>query len=84
MHDLGSSYPNATGHADGADEAMPVEESGNMILMTYGYYKFSGDTSYLQQHYYKLTQWAGYLIEFSLIPGMQLSTGKHSQPEFGT
>jgi hypothetical protein len=25
VHDLGSSYPNALGHNDGKDEAMPVE-----------------------------------------------------------
>lgn len=39
MHDLGSHYPNATGHVEGDDEYMPVEESGNMILMSYAYYK---------------------------------------------
>ncbi|POS84212.1 DUF1793-domain-containing protein, partial [Erysiphe pulchra] len=33
MHDLGSSFPNATGHPDGRDEYMPVEECGNMIIM---------------------------------------------------
>lgn len=38
MHDLGSHYPNATGHVEGDDEYMPVEESGNMILMSYAYY----------------------------------------------
>lgn len=38
MHDLGSSFPNATGHVEGNDEYMPVEESGNMILMSYGEY----------------------------------------------
>jgi len=26
MHDLGSSYPNATGHRDGSDEKQPLEE----------------------------------------------------------
>lgn len=39
MHDLGTNYPNATGHVEGDDEYMPVEESGNIILMTYSYYK---------------------------------------------
>jgi hypothetical protein len=33
MHDLGSSYPNATGHPDGRDEYMPVEECGNILIM---------------------------------------------------
>jgi hypothetical protein len=32
MHDLGV-FPNATGHPDGADEYMPVEECGNMLIM---------------------------------------------------
>ena len=40
MHDIGSHYPNATGHVEGNDEYMPVEESGNMILMAYAYYKY--------------------------------------------
>ncbi|KAL1606198.1 hypothetical protein SLS60_003599 [Paraconiothyrium brasiliense] len=33
IHDLGTHYPNATGHADGGDEHMPVEECGNNIIM---------------------------------------------------
>ncbi|KAK3296898.1 uncharacterized protein B0H64DRAFT_113198 [Chaetomium fimeti] len=33
MHDLGSHFPNATGHSDGNDEYMPVEECGNMLIM---------------------------------------------------
>lgn len=33
MHDIGSSFPNATGHADGRDEYMPVEECGNILIM---------------------------------------------------
>ena len=33
MHDLGTHFPNATGHADGKDEYMPVEECGNILIM---------------------------------------------------
>ncbi|ODA78533.1 hypothetical protein RJ55_05914 [Drechmeria coniospora] len=33
MHDLGAHFPNATGHADGKDEYMPLEECGNMLIM---------------------------------------------------
>lgn len=32
MHDLGAHYPNATGHPDGRDEYMPVEECGNILI----------------------------------------------------
>lgn len=78
MHDLGTNFPNATGHVEGDDEYMPVEESGNMLLMTYAYYKFSGNAEYLRQHYTKLQQWASYLIQYSLVPGIQLSTDDFS------
>ncbi|EFX01409.1 glutaminase a [Grosmannia clavigera kw1407] len=33
MHDLGYHFPNETGHDDGNDEYMPVEECGNMLIM---------------------------------------------------
>ncbi|KAF3760251.1 DUF1793-domain-containing protein [Cryphonectria parasitica EP155] len=33
MHDLGYHFPNATGHSDGNDEYMPLEECGNMLIM---------------------------------------------------
>jgi len=47
MHDLGTNFPNATGHVEGNDEYMPVNESGNMILMTYAYYKYGEQTQVL-------------------------------------
>jgi Domain of unknown function (DUF1793)/Domain of unknown function (DUF4965)/Domain of unknown function (DUF5127) len=33
MHDIGASFPNATGHPDGRDEYMPVEECGDILIM---------------------------------------------------
>ncbi|KAI9766770.1 MAG: hypothetical protein M1835_007136 [Candelina submexicana] len=33
MHDLGTHFPNATGHPDGRDEYMPVEECGDILTM---------------------------------------------------
>ncbi|EQK98252.1 DUF1793-domain-containing protein [Ophiocordyceps sinensis CO18] len=33
MHDIGAHFPNGTGHPDGKDEYMPVEECGNMLIM---------------------------------------------------
>ena len=74
MHDLGAHFPNATGHEDGKDEQMPLEECGNMIIMTLAYYQRSSNLDYLNQHYAKLQQWVGYLINEALIPAEQLST----------
>lgn len=74
IHDLGAHYPNATGHNDGNDEAMPLEECGNMLIMTLAYAERTNDTAYLNQHYNLLNQWTGYLINDSLYPNDQLST----------
>ncbi|KAF2675248.1 DUF1793-domain-containing protein [Microthyrium microscopicum] len=74
MHDLGSNYPNATGHPDGKDEEMPVEECGDMLVMTLAYAQKAKDNSYLQKHYSILAQWTSYLVTDSLIPATQLST----------
>ncbi|KAG8722947.1 hypothetical protein FRC09_005472 [Ceratobasidium sp. 395] len=74
VHDLGSSYPVANGHNNGGDEAMPVEESGNMIIMALSYYRATKDSSQLSTNYALLKQWTQYLIEDSLIPADQLST----------
>jgi hypothetical protein len=74
MHDLGSHYPNATGHSDGRDEAQPLEECGNMLIMTLAYAQRSSDTAYLAKHYKILGQWTQYLIQEALIPANQIST----------
>lgn len=74
MHDLGSLYPNATGHPLGNDEAQPLEECGNMLIMTLAYAQRANDTAYLSQHYDILKQWTGYLVSEALIPANQIST----------
>lgn len=72
-HDLGV-WPNALGYPSGNDEAMPLEECGNMIIMTLAYAQRSGDTAYLTKHFDKMAQWAGYLVDEALIPANQIST----------
>jgi hypothetical protein len=65
-HDLGSSYPNGSGHNDGGGENMPVEESANMLIMAAAYLKYNSDqtatAAYAQQHYAIYKQWADYLL----------------------
>lgn len=74
MHDLGSSYPNATGHNDGVAEAQPLEECGNMIIMTLAYAQRMNDNAFLKQNYAILRQWNDYLVAEALIPAYQIST----------
>ena len=80
IHDLGAHFPNATGHPDGKDEPMPLEECGNMLIMTLAYAQRSGDTAYLNQHYKILNQWTQYLIAEALIPASQISTDDFAGP----
>ncbi|KAB8305035.1 hypothetical protein EYC80_004340 [Monilinia laxa] len=80
MHDLGAAYPNATGHTAGNDEAMPLEECGNMLIMSLSYYRASNDSQFLKDHYPILDQWTQYLIASALVPASQLSTDDFAGP----
>ncbi|KAK1073809.1 hypothetical protein LTR74_001663 [Friedmanniomyces endolithicus] len=74
IHDLGSLFPNATGHNDGNDEMQPLEECGDMMIMTLAYAQRTNDNAYLTQHYNILKQWNEYLVQEALIPANQIST----------
>ncbi|KAH9841230.1 DUF1793-domain-containing protein [Teratosphaeria destructans] len=74
IHDLGANFPNATGHNDGNDEQQPLEECGDMIIMTLAYAQRANDDAYLSAHYPILKQWNEYLISEALIPANQIST----------
>ncbi|KAL0949421.1 hypothetical protein HGRIS_009482 [Hohenbuehelia grisea] len=80
VHDLGAHYPQAIGHNDGNDEAMPVEESGNMLIMALSYTQKTGDTSLIAKYTSLLDQWTQFLITDSLIPANQISTDDFAGP----
>src|SRR5262249_27782512 len=65
-HDLGASYPNASGHLDSSrEEDMPVEESGNILLMACAAASrmpAAQAARYARAHYRVLRQWARYLL----------------------
>lgn len=58
----------------GEEEQMPVENSGNMLIMIYAYYCMTGNTEYLHKHYARLKTWADYLLIKGDCRDLQLCT----------
>jgi hypothetical protein len=71
-HDLGT-YPVAMGRDDGG-EGMPVEESGNMLLMCDAIARMEGSPAFASRYWPQLTQWEKYLEQYGNDPENQLCT----------
>ena len=70
-HDLGT-YPVANGQVYGGD--MPIEEGGNMVILTAAVSKIEGNADYAKRYWDILTTWTNYLAEYGQDPENQLCT----------
>ena len=70
-HDIGI-YPIANGQISGT--LLPVEESGNMLILVAAIATMEGNAGYAEQHWKTLSQWADFLAKKGFDPDSEENT----------
>lgn len=70
-HDLGD-YPLVNGQTFGA--GLPVEEAGNMLLLTAAISYLQQDTAYSHKHWDVLSRWSKYLLQTGIDAGQETAS----------
>jgi len=70
-HDIGI-YPIANGQV--TEFFLPVEESGNMLILAAAIAEVEGNAMYAGQHWKTLSQWADFLVKEGFDPNYQENT----------
>ncbi|RYD94987.1 MAG: DUF4965 domain-containing protein [Sphingobacteriales bacterium] len=70
-HDIGT-YPIANGQTYFLP--MPIEETGNMVLMVAAMEKSLGNVNYAKLHWPMITKWVNYLVSIGYDPPNQLTS----------
>lgn len=73
-------YPLANDIPLAKREIMPIEHSGDLLLMVAAVAKAEGNASFAARYWPMLTKWAAYLKGHTLNPGYQLSTDDFAGP----
>ncbi|KAL0253168.1 hypothetical protein SLS55_010621 [Diplodia seriata] len=90
VHDLGDrgfqdgGYPRAVGHDNGRSESMPLESTGNLLILARMYHKAATNRDeadqFVKDHKPLFTRYATYLERNGLKPENQLSTNDGAGP----
>ncbi|CAG7953379.1 unnamed protein product [Penicillium olsonii] len=80
IHDIGTHYPHAIGHDDQKAEPMPIEESGNLLILAATYSHAIGDTNWTSRYTNIFRGYADYLVENGIDIANQLSSNDAAGP----
>ncbi|KAK6837141.1 protein of unknown function DUF1793 [Aspergillus parasiticus SU-1] len=80
IHDMGSHYPNATGHDNQQAEPMPIEECGNLMVLALAYVRATGDREWVAKYQDIMRPYADYLVDNGVDIAEQLSSNDAAGP----